>query len=142
MSSNTQFTERRVKESGYVSLGQRNETNRSVLAIARGKTLKKALKRGREEIQPLIHAGEPIQKKAKQIQGKMKCKVMMREVFEQCQFHDSVQSSPKEKEKKIEEKQREKQRNKDTTQLTCTKIRKISFSFKNMPLLKRVCKIL
>ena len=46
MSSNTQFTERGVKESEYVSLGWRNGTNWSVLAIARGNTLKEALKRG------------------------------------------------------------------------------------------------
>jgi len=35
-----------VKESGYVSLGRRNGTNWSVLAIARGNTFKEALKRG------------------------------------------------------------------------------------------------
>lgn len=50
MSSKTSLIERWVKESGYLSLGQRNDTYRSVLAIAFGKTLEKALKRGREEI--------------------------------------------------------------------------------------------
>ena len=35
----------------------------------------------------------------------------MRKIFEQCQFHDSVQSSPKEKEKKIE---KNKEKNKET----------------------------
>ena len=33
--TNTQFVERGVKESGFVSLGSRGETNRSILAIAR-----------------------------------------------------------------------------------------------------------
>ena len=87
MPSNTQFTERGVKESGYVSLGWRNETNWSVLDIARGRTLKEALKRGQEEIQPLLHAGAPILKKEKKLQGNIKCKVMMREVFKQ---HDKM----------------------------------------------------
>jgi len=33
--TNTQFTERGVKESGYVSLGRRGETNCSVFAMTR-----------------------------------------------------------------------------------------------------------
>ena len=49
--TNIQFVERSVKESGYVSLGRRNETNRTVLAIARGKILPESLKRGRDKIQ-------------------------------------------------------------------------------------------
>ena len=35
--TNTQFTERGVKESGYVSLGRRGEKNRSVLSTARAR---------------------------------------------------------------------------------------------------------
>ena len=65
MPSNTQFKERGVKKYGYVSLGRRYETNRSVLAIARGKTLKEALKRGQEVIQPLLDADTPSHKRAK-----------------------------------------------------------------------------
>ena len=42
----TQFTELGVKESGFVSLGRRGETNRSVLDIAIGRYLPDALKLG------------------------------------------------------------------------------------------------
>ena len=35
--TNTQFVERGVKESGYVTLGRRCKSNRTILAIARGK---------------------------------------------------------------------------------------------------------
>ena len=83
MPSNTQFTEIRVEESEYVSLGKRNETNRSILTIARGKTLKEALKKGREDIQPSFVASAPTPKRGKQLQGKIKFKVMMREAFKQ-----------------------------------------------------------
>ena len=48
--TNTQFTERAVKESGYVSLGNRNEKQRSILAIACGKTLSEALEKGRKSV--------------------------------------------------------------------------------------------
>jgi len=57
MPSNTQFTERGVKESGFVSLGRINKTNQSILAITRGKTLKEALKKGRKESQLLVITG-------------------------------------------------------------------------------------
>ena len=69
--TNTQFTERGVKESGYVSLGCRGETNRSVLAIARSKVLPDALKRGREEIS--------VEKK-RQLQGKIKTNILIQEL--------------------------------------------------------------
>ena len=49
--TNTQFVERGVKESGYVSLGQRGESQQSVFAISRAKLLPEALRKGREEIQ-------------------------------------------------------------------------------------------
>ena len=71
MPSNTQFTERGVKESGYVSLGQRNETNRSILAIACGKTLKETIKKGQEEIEPLVGTGAPTTKRGIKLQGKV-----------------------------------------------------------------------
>ena len=57
MQSNAQFIERGVRESGYISLDQRNETNQSILAIARSKTLKEAFKKRREDIQLLVVAG-------------------------------------------------------------------------------------
>eukprot|EP00957_Ditylum_brightwellii_P149607 11392279-Ditylum_brightwellii.AAC.1 len=37
--TNTQFIERGVKDSGYVSLGRRNETSRSVMITACGGTM-------------------------------------------------------------------------------------------------------
>jgi len=67
--TNTQFTERGVKESGVVSLGRRSETNRSILSISRGKLIPEALKKGREEID------------GKQLQGKKRIKVLMRELL-------------------------------------------------------------
>ena len=73
--TNTQFGERGVKESGYVTLGHRNESSRSVLAISRGKLLHEALAVGRDEIQSTEET------KIKQLQGKKKAKIMMREFF-------------------------------------------------------------
>ena len=49
--TNTQFTERGVKESGYTSLGRRGEINRSIFAMSRGKIIPEVLKKGRVEIQ-------------------------------------------------------------------------------------------
>eukprot|EP00957_Ditylum_brightwellii_P193183 14709457-Ditylum_brightwellii.AAC.1 len=43
---NTQFVERGIKESGYVSLGRRQEINRYILAAARGKVPHEALQHG------------------------------------------------------------------------------------------------
>lgn len=71
--TNTQFGKRGVKESGYVSLGRRNEMQRTILAIARGKCLPDALAKGRAEIQSL---------NVKQLQGKKKTKVLMGEFIE------------------------------------------------------------
>ena len=51
--TNTQFTERGVKESGYVTLGRRGEANRSILAIAQGTLLPEAMCAGRAEIESL-----------------------------------------------------------------------------------------
>jgi len=47
--TNTQFGERGVKESSYVSLSCRNKVNRSILAISRSKMLPEALALGRVE---------------------------------------------------------------------------------------------
>ena len=81
----TQFMERGVNELDYVSLGRFNETNMSVLVMSRGKVLKGALKRGKDAIQPAA----PNPKKAKQLQGKRKCKAMMNEVFKK---HDKLKN--------------------------------------------------
>ena len=78
--TNTQFTERGVKESGYVSLGRRGETNRSVMAISRGKLIPDALKRGREDI---LSTGPSTDQKEKQLQGKKRTKVLMQELIQQ-----------------------------------------------------------
>ena len=72
--TNTQFTKRGVKESGFVSLGRRGEVNRSILAIARGRYLPDALKIGRAEVQPK----ENVEKK-KQLQGEKRTSVLMRQ---------------------------------------------------------------
>jgi len=71
--TNTQFGERGVKESGYVSLGRRNESSRSVLAISRGKLLPESMAIGRGEIQTTEDS------KVKQLQGKKKATIMLRE---------------------------------------------------------------
>ena len=71
--TNTQFIERGAKESGYVFLGRRGETNRIVFKITRGKTIPDVLKKGRKEIQ-LADLNPNLNKKAKQLQGKkQKC---------------------------------------------------------------------
>ena len=46
----TQFIEQGVKESGYVFLGRRGETNHRLFAIAGGKLIPDALKKGRKEV--------------------------------------------------------------------------------------------
>ena len=62
--TNTQFGERGVKESGYVTLGRRNESNRSILAISRGTLLPEALAVGRSEIECLEEEKKTIPRKA------------------------------------------------------------------------------
>ena len=51
--TNTQFGERGVKESGYITLGKCNESRRSILAISRGTLLPEALAVGCLEIECL-----------------------------------------------------------------------------------------
>ena len=48
--TNTQFTERGVKDSDFVSLGRQGETNRSILTIARVKYIPEALHVDRSKI--------------------------------------------------------------------------------------------
>ena len=79
--TNTQFVERGVKESGYVTLGRRAETNRTILAIARGKVLPEALKLGHAELDNLPSEEdeevELVIKKKRQLKGKRKSKHLM-----------------------------------------------------------------
>ena len=51
--TNTQFFERGVKESGYISLRRCAETNRTILAIDRGKVLPESLRLGHMELENL-----------------------------------------------------------------------------------------
>lgn len=71
--TNTQFVERGVKESGYVTLGRRNETNRSVLAIARAKIIPDAICKGKEKLKESL-------KDVKSLQGKKKSKALLNEM--------------------------------------------------------------
>ena len=73
---NSQFTECRVKESGYVSLDRRWEHNRSILAITHGRLIPNAVAKGREGIALDEEEGS----KPKQLQGKMKTKYLLRDV--------------------------------------------------------------
>ena len=79
--TNTQFIERGVKESGYVTLGRRGEKNRSILAIARGKLLPDAMCAGRAELENL-----------KYLQGKRKTKVLTKESIQHYKRMKTVQS--------------------------------------------------
>jgi len=53
-----------VKESGYVTLGRRNESNQSILAISRGTLLPEVLAVGRSEIECLEEEKKTIPRKA------------------------------------------------------------------------------
>eukprot|EP00957_Ditylum_brightwellii_P166062 12643229-Ditylum_brightwellii.AAC.1 len=48
--TNMQFVECGVKESGYITLGQRNKTNCSIMAVMHDEAMMDALRQGREEI--------------------------------------------------------------------------------------------
>ena len=72
--TNTQFTERGVKESGYVSLGRRSEKNRTVLATARALVVPDAMSEGREEI-------KKDDGKKRIVQGKLRARVLMTEAL-------------------------------------------------------------
>jgi len=75
--TNTQFTERGVKEYGFVSLGRRCEHNRSILAIARGRILPEALLKGQDILESKKEAGAV----TPQLQGKNRTKVIFNEVI-------------------------------------------------------------
>ena len=75
MPTNTQFVERGVKESGFVTLGRRNETNRSILAISRATIIPEGLLKGRQEIN---HENiENNDEKEHQLKGKKKTFYLM-----------------------------------------------------------------
>ena len=75
--TNTQFVERGVKESGYVTLGRRCESNRTILAIARGKDLPEALANGHQELHN--ENGEE-EKRRYQLKGKRKTIELMKSI--------------------------------------------------------------
>ena len=88
---NSQFTERGVKESGHVSLGRRNETHRSLLAISRAKIMPNALQEYRDDIKVESESesgaedgedDEDGEKKVKQLGGKRRAKYLMCGLFE------------------------------------------------------------
>ena len=77
--TNTQFVERGVKESGYVSLGRRGEENRTILAIARGKDLPDALSSGREQMRR--EDKDEDGSKRCQLKGKRKTIALMKGIY-------------------------------------------------------------
>ena len=93
--TNTQFVERGVKESGYVSLGRRAENNRTILAIARGKVLPEVLRLGHLELDNLSCEEDDKEeggKKKHQLKGKRKTKHLMNTIF----FHTKDMKEMKE----------------------------------------------
>ena len=81
--TNSQFTERGVKESGYVSLGRRSEKNRSILATARAKLVPDSMVEGRKQL-------EGKNSETKEVQGKMRTQVLIDEVLKQEQDIDDL----------------------------------------------------
>lgn len=80
--TNTQFTERGVKECGYVSLGRRSEKKRSILAMSRGKLLPDALQKGHDEINyNVLHDNQ--ERKAKQLCGKKRTRYILEGIFDE-----------------------------------------------------------
>eukprot|EP00957_Ditylum_brightwellii_P013230 998366-Ditylum_brightwellii.AAC.1 len=73
---NIQFVERGIKENSYVSLGGRQETNRSTLAVARGKVLPEALQHGIDVFNKETSV-EDIERKMCQLSGKRKTTALM-----------------------------------------------------------------
>ena len=66
---NTQFVERGVKSSNYVTIGRRKEASRSIWIMARGKALPEGLQKAREEIRDKNDEGRD---QTIQVQGKKK----------------------------------------------------------------------
>ena len=86
---NSQFTERGVKESGHVSLGRRNEINRSLIAISCAKIMPEALQDYRNALQPDSitdteddYEGNNINKKIMQLTGKHRADFLMNALIE------------------------------------------------------------
>ena len=73
---NTQFVGRGVKESSYVALGQRGESNQAILDIAIGKILPGALQNNHHEINDDSDDDVDADKKSKQLQGEKKTKYL------------------------------------------------------------------
>ena len=77
--TNSQFTERGVKESGYVTLGRRTKKNRSALAIARAKIIPDAMAAGKK----VIDRGDG---KKRSVQRKLRAKMLIDEAI----MHQSI----------------------------------------------------
>ena len=82
--TNSQFTERGVKESGYVTLGRRSEKNRTVLSTARALLIPNAMSAGNDRIDK---GGG----KKRSLQGKIRTHVLMEEAFKQQTQIDDLQ---------------------------------------------------
>ena len=76
--SNTQFTERGVKESGYVSLGKRTESTRSLFSTARSTMVKEANIKGKEKMRAEKNTDE--KQEIEQLQEKRKTKAILEEI--------------------------------------------------------------
>ena len=83
--TNSQFTERGVKESGYVSLGRRSEKNRSILATARARLIPDAMAEGKKKINK--NDG-----KKKLVQGKVRAQVLLEEAIKHQQELDNLRT--------------------------------------------------
>ena len=70
--TNSQFTERGVKESGYVSLGRRSEKYCSTLAIARAKIIPDVMASGNAIV-------NQDNEKRRLVQGKLRTRVILEE---------------------------------------------------------------
>ena len=84
--TNSQFTERGVKESGYVSLGRRSEKNRSALAIARARIIPDAMAVGKE----LVKSDDG---KNRLVQGKARTKVLIDEAVSHRRIIDTMRQN-------------------------------------------------
>ena len=86
--SNAQMTERGVKESGYVSLGNRGESTRSIYALARGDTIEEVGVAVRKEKRG--KNGENNEEKIIQVQNKEKAKQVLVESEQQQKQLDNL----------------------------------------------------
>ena len=82
--TNTQFTERGVKESAFISLCKRNEKSRAIYAMARGKAIPEGLLQGKIQLDQAASSDDDDEdKKKKQLAGKRKTKVLMQSFVNQ-----------------------------------------------------------